>query len=373
MGADVIRIDPPGGGIDIGRWPLWEGQSIYWAGLNQGKRSVAIDTRSARGRELVADLVVRGGPDGGIVVTNLPIERWLPYAELRNRRPDIIMLVITGSPDGTAAVDYTVNAGLGFPWVTGPAGHEGPVNHVLPAWDALTGYLTAAALLAAERHRRLTGEGQLVRLSLFDVALAITGHLGLLAEAQLDPTPRPRVGNHLYGSFAHDFRTRDGRHLIVCALTPRQWASLLDATGTREAAQELEANSGEDLRDEGARYRLREEIVAMLRPWFEQHDLPEAREVLDAHGVLWGPYQTFKELVREDARASTANPMVSEIEHPRIGSWLAAASPVVFGAADRIPARRAPVLGEHTAAVLEEILELDRAAVDALRDERVIG
>ena len=61
MGAEVIRIDPPGGGIDIGRWPLWNGRSLYWAGLNQGKRSVTIDTRSARGRELITDLVVGSG------------------------------------------------------------------------------------------------------------------------------------------------------------------------------------------------------------------------------------------------------------------------------------------------------------------------
>jgi 2-methylfumaryl-CoA isomerase len=268
MGAEVIRVDPPGGGVDIGRWPLWNERSLYWAGLNQGKLSVTIDTRSARGRELLSDLVIQSGPDGGILLTNLPIEGWLRYQDLAARRPDVIMVVISGDPDGRTAIDYTVNAALGFPWVTGPENEAGPVNHVLPAWDALTGYLTAASLLAAERHRRLRGEGQLVRISLFDVGLAITGHLGLLAEAQLDPTPRPRVGNHVYGTFAHDFATVDGRHVIVCAVTPRQWQSLLEATGTVEDAQQLESSSGEDLRDEGARYRMRSEIVDMLRPWF---------------------------------------------------------------------------------------------------------
>ncbi len=373
MGADVIRVDPLGGGIDIGRWPLWAGQSLYWAGLNQGKRSVTVDTRSTRGRRLVADLVVQGGPDGGIVLTNLPVEGWLRFEELRERRPDVIMLVISGSPDGAAAVDYTVNAGMGFPWVTGPEGHRGPVNHVLPAWDALTGYLTATAILAAERHRRLTGEGQLVRLSLYDVALAVTGHLGFLAEAQLDPTPRPRVGNHLYGTFAHDFETRDGSRLIVCALTPRQWAALLEATGAAAAAAALETRTGEDLRDEGARYRLREEIVAVLRPWFAERTLAEAGAALEAAGVLWGPYRSFQELVREDPRASTANPIVAAIDHPVIGAWLAAGSPVAFGAAPRVPARRGPVLGEHTAEVLREVLELDTATLEQLRGDGVIG
>jgi 2-methylfumaryl-CoA isomerase len=372
MGADVIRVDPLGGGIDIGRWPLWEGGSLYWAGLNQGKRSVTLDTRSARGRELVAELVVKGGPGGGIVLTNLPVEGWLRFEELRARRPDVIMVVISGSPDGAPAVDYTVNAGMGFPWVTGPEGHAGPVNHVLPAWDALTGYLTASAVLAAERQRSLTGEGQLVRLSLFDVALAVSGHLGLLAEAQLDPTPRPRVGNHLYGTFAHDFETADGRHLIVCALTPRQWSALVEATGSQRGVQALEESSGEDLREEGARYRLREEIVALLGPWFSERTLAEAAEALEGAGVLWGPYRTFQELVREDPRASTANAIVAPVAHPRLGTWRAAGSPVAFGAAAPVPPRRGPVLGEHTVEVLRDLLELDDTALGALRRERVI-
>jgi len=373
MGAEVIRVDPPGGGIDIGRWPLWNDCSLYWAGLNQGKLSATIDTRSARGRELVADLIVRSGPDGGILLTNLAVEGWLRYKELAALRPDLIMLVITGSPEGGTAVDYTVNAAMGFPWVTGPEHTIGPVNHVLPAWDSLTGYLTAASLLAAERHRRLTGEGQLVRISLFDVALAITAHLGLLAEARLDPTPRPRVGNHLYGTFAHDFVTKDGRHVIVCALTPRQWRSLVEATGTEDAVRKLESLWGEDLRNEGARYRMRNEIVAIMRPWFAERDLGEVGQELNAHAALWGPYQTFKELVRSDSRASEQNPVVSRVEHPVIGEWLTTRLPVSFGAAGRPHASRAPLLGEHTDKVLREVLGLDAASVDELRREGVIG
>src|SRR6185369_13284754 len=134
----------------------------------------------------------------------LPVRQGLSYERLRATRPDLIMLVITGASDGTTAVDYTVNAGVGFPWVTGPASHAGPVNHVLPAWDALTGYLAATAILAAELRRRTSGEGQLITLSLADVALSVAGNLGLIGEAELVAEPRARYGNHLYGSFARD-------------------------------------------------------------------------------------------------------------------------------------------------------------------------
>jgi 2-methylfumaryl-CoA isomerase len=272
LGADVIRVDPPGGGIDIDRWPLHEGKSLYWAGLNQGKRSVTIDTRTDEGRELVTGLVTAPGPDAGIVLTNLPVADWNSYARLSKLRPDLIMLVITGDRDGRPAVDYTVNSAMGFPWITGPEGHEGPVNHVLPAWDAMTGFLAAMAILAAERHRRATGQGQLVELSLADVGLSVAGNLGLLGEAILDEQPRGRFGNHVYGTFGRDFATRDGRHVMVLALTPRQWRSLGEATGLTEQFHAVATTTSLDFREEGDRWRGRHHIAELLETWARRTD-----------------------------------------------------------------------------------------------------
>ena len=354
LGADVIRVDPPGGGIDIDRWPLHDGHSLYWAGLNQGKRSVTIDTRREVGQRQVAGLITAPGEGGGIVLTNLPVKGWNAYESLAKLRRDLIMVVITGGRGGGAAVDYTVNAALGFPWLTGPEGLEVPVNHVLPAWDAMTGYLAALAILAAERHRRLQGEGQLVELSLSDVGLAVAGHLGLIGEAILEPQPRGRFGNDVYGTFGRDFATRDGRRVMVLALTPRQWASLGGATGlTREFAA-VEASAGADFRNESDRWIHRKPLFELLEAWFARHDLADIGRAFDGHGVLWSPYQTVKQLVVDDPRASTANPMFSEVEHPGLGRFLTAGSPIRFGAGSYEPARPAPLLGEHTDEVLRE-------------------
>src|SRR5467141_3234979 len=246
MGADVIRVDPPGGGVDIGRWPLHRGRSLYWAGLNQGKRSVTIDTRHEAGQEKVAKLITAPGEGGGIFLTNLPVSGWNSYDELKKLRGDVIMVVITGNRDGSAMVDYTVNAALGFPFVTGPEGTEGPVNHVLPAWDAMTGFLAATAILAAERHRRFAGEGQLVELSLSDVGLAVAWHRGLIGEAMLEPQPRGRFGNEVYGTFGRDFGTRDGSRVMLLALTAPQWASLGEATRLAGDFAAMEARVGAD-------------------------------------------------------------------------------------------------------------------------------
>jgi len=354
LGADVVRVDPPGGGIDIGRWPVVNGQSLYWAGLNQGKRSVAIDTRSVAGQARVTKLITAPGDGAGIVVTNLPIASWNSYETLAKQRPDLIMVLITGKRSGASAVDYTVNAELGFPFVTGPEGHYGPVNHVLPAWDALTGYLSAMAVLAAERHRRLTGEGQLVELSLADVAIAVAGHLGFLAEAELVAQPRGRFGNYLYGTLGRDFLTRDHKYLIVLALTPRQWTSLGEATGQTRRFAELEANLRLDFRKEGDRWSGRREISELLGSWIADRDLANVGRTFDEKGVLWAPYRTFKELVATDEFSSAANQMLSELEHPVVGRYTATGSPLRFGAAANLPASTAPLLGQDTADVFRE-------------------
>jgi len=354
LGADVIRVDPPGGGTDIDRWPLHRGRSLYWAGLNQGKRSVTIDTRTEAGQRRVAGLIAAPGEGGGIVLTNLRVKGWSSYAELSKLRRDLIMVVITGDRDGGTAVDYTVNAALGFPWLTGPVDHDGPVNHVLPAWDGMAGFLAALAILAAERHRRLHGEGQLVELSLSDVGLAVAGHLGLIGEAMLEAQPRGRFGNDVYGTFGRDFGTRDGRRVMLLALTARQWASLGEATGLARDFAALEAQVGADFRKEADRWVHRASLCEMLAEWMAERDLAEVGEAFERHGVLWGPYQTFKQLVAEDPRVSIANPMFAEVEHPGLGSFLTAGSPLRFSAAAQVPPRPAPALGEHTEEVLRE-------------------
>ena len=162
------------------------------------------------------------------------------------------MVALTGDADGKSQVDYTVNPATGFPSVTGPRTLDEPVNSVLPAWDIALGTLAAFAVLAADRHRAATGEGGLAHIALSDVAVAMVGNLGRLAQAELGGVAT-KDGNHLFGAFGHDFETRDGRRVMVVALTDRQWSALCQATGIGVACEEIEEATGHDLSTQGGR------------------------------------------------------------------------------------------------------------------------
>lgn len=373
MGADVIRFDMIGGGIDYRRWPVTRGgNSIYWAGMNKGKRSLAVDFRKPEGQELLTALITQPGEDRGILLTNFPMRGWLDFETLKGKRDDLIALNIIGNPDGSVAVDYTVNAAVGFPYLTGPDAETNPVNHVFPGWDVSTGYAAATGLLGAERHRRRTGEGQYVSLSLADMAFATVGNLGYIGEVQLNGESRPNIGNDVYGSYGHDFPTSDGRRVMIIAVSVSQWKKLVEATGTEEAMEALEAELDMNFTREEDRFAARDTINAHIGAWCAAHSLDDIRTVFDAHNVCWGPYQTFQQMVAEDPRASTANPMFREIDQPGLGRYLAPGTPNNFTAVPReVP--RAPVLGEHTDEILSGELGLSDGDIGKLHDAGVVA
>ncbi len=374
LGADVIRFDPIGGGLDQTRWPVTkDGKSLFWAGLNKGKRSIQVDLRSPRGQELLGELIGAPGPDAGLFLTNFPARGWLGYERLKQVREDLVMVNIVGHYDGSSAVDYTVNPATGFPWATGPRHVSVPFNHLLPAWDAITGTLATTGLLAADRYRRNTGEGQFVQVALSDVAMAMVGNLGKIAEAQVCRHERQKDGNYLYGAFGRDFVTKEGRRIMIVALTLRQWKNLVKATELKEGFDTLEKMMQVDLTKEGDRFAAREVIGAMLKPWTSTRTMEEIKEIFDSNDVAWGPYQSFLQLVDEDPRCSTANPMFEELEQPGIGAYLMPGSPLEFSGVERLPVRCAPLLGEHTEEVLGDVLGLSPTEIGDLHDDGVVA
>ncbi len=374
MGADVIRFDRLQGGLDARRWPVTQtGASLFWAGMNKGKRSLAVDIGHPEGQEIVSALITAPGPDAGVFLTNLRARGWMDYPALQARRSDLIMVSLTGTRRGEPAVDYTVNPSLGFPMATGPEGSTEPVSHVLPAWDCIAGQMVVNTVLAAERHRLRTGAGQLAELSLKDVAAAMLGHLGIIGEVAVNGVDRAKAGNALYGAYGQDFTLACGRRIMVIGLTDRQWRGLVKVTGTGDAMEALSRRLGLDLTEEGNRWLARHDIGAVLRPWFAAHSLAEVAPLFDGASLTWAPFRSFAEAVAQDPDLSTDNPMFSLMDQPGVGHLPVPGSPVSFGAFDRVAPAPAPLLGQHSEAILADILGLGAGQIGALMDRGVVA
>jgi 2-methylfumaryl-CoA isomerase len=177
---------------------------------------------------------------------------------------------------------------------------------------------------------------------------------------------RPRVGNALYGAYGQDFVCADGQRVMVIGLTDRQWRGLVKVTA-------VDLSHLGDLSAEGARWHARDAITAALTPWFAARPVAVIAPLFDAAGLTWSLYRSFAQAVQQDTDLSVDNPMFAMVDQPRIGAYPMPGSPVVSSAFDRMPARPAPRLGEHSEAVLADVLGMASGQIAGLVDRGVVG
>jgi 2-methylfumaryl-CoA isomerase len=369
MGAEVIRVDQIGGGQDFKRWPMTEGgDSLSWENLNRAKRSLALDFAKPEARNLLTRLI-RGV---GNLVTNLPVGGFLSHERLAAERPDLISVRVMGWPDGSVALDYTANAAVGYPVLTGEG--PAPVNHVLPAWDLLTGAYGAFALVAALRRRERTGQGSEIRLPLTDVAVGTVANMGRVAEVLYQGHDRERLGNAVYGTIGRDFVTRDGLRIMIVAINERQWDRLVDTLGLGEDIARIERARGVRFAgDDGLRFTHRDAIFAAIEAKIATRDHDELAAALDAAGVVHTGYRSMVEAVR-DPRLVTDNPIFSPgSDNPSGFTYPAAGAFATLPGEERRPAAPAPHNGEHSADILARQLDLSPAEIARLIDAGVVG
>lgn len=368
MGAEVIRVDQIGGGPDFRRWPVTpDNSSLYWENLNRAKKSVALDLSRTEGRELLQALVRATGQ----VITNFPARGFMAHDTLSAARAELITVRVMGWADGSPALDYTVNNAVGYPLLTGDG--PGPVNHVLPAWDLLTGAYAAFALLAALRRRESTGLGGEVRIPLSDVAIGTVANLGSLAEVMMTGADRPRLGNTVFGLFGRDFLTRDGERTMIVVVTHRQWGNLLSALGLGEAVAALEAARGVSFaHDDGLRYTHRDALFPLFEAAIGARDHADLAAAFDAGGIVHSAYRTMHAAVHDPALVA-ANPIFGAAPNPSGMDYPAAGAFATLPQAERGSPRPAPRNGEHTVEVLAERLALPSGEIARLIDAGIAG
>ncbi len=374
MGAEVIRFDSIGGGPDFRRWPLAEnGSSLYWEGLNKGKKSVALNLSSPAGREIAQRLATAPGDDGGLFVTNFPVDGFLSYDVLKTLREDLICVRVMGWADGSQGMDYTINSALGLPLMTGPADDARPVNHVLAAWDLLTGAYCAFTLVSALLARTRGQGGREIRAPLSDIGAATMANLGFTAETLLSGHQRARMGNDIFGAFGRDFTTKDGQTLMLLAITPKQWSKALDALGIAAEVAALQAELGVSFAtDEGLRFTHRARLYPLFERAFAGRKAAELAPAFDAGGVTWGAYQPL-ETALNDPRLYKDNPVFEAISHPSGLTYPAPGAMATIPQDVRGDVRPAPKLGQHTDEVLSQVLGMSGGEIARLHDEGTVG
>lgn len=369
LGARVVKVEQPGRGDETREWgpPFTpSGQSAYFLGVNRNKESLTLDLKTAGGRAALRDLAGRAD----VLIENFKLGTMdalgLGYEALRAENRGLVYCAVTGyGQDGPYAArpgyDTVIQAQGGLMSVTGPEGGE-PQKVGVAVVDITAGLYAAAAILAALHHRDRAGEGQFIDLALFDVQLSWLANVG---SAYLVSGRAPgRYGNaHSTIVPYQPFRAADG-HLMVAVGNDGQFARLCAALGRPEWAADPRFATNP------ARVAHRAQLVPQIAELIAARPAAEWEAVLVAAGVPCGPVN--------DVPAALADPqalargMVQEVADDR-GETVRVVGPAPRLSATPAAIRSAPPrLGQHTDAVLRDLLGYDDARIAALRDEGAI-
>jgi crotonobetainyl-CoA:carnitine CoA-transferase CaiB-like acyl-CoA transferase len=367
LGADVVKIERPGSGDDLRSWgPPWteDHESVYFVAVNRNKRSVALDLKSAEGRDVFLRLV----READVVVENFRPGTMqglgLGWEELRGANPRLVFVSLSaygssGPYRDLPGYDIVVQAIGGVMSVTGePEGR--PMRVGVAIVDILSGLYIAISILAALRERDRTGEGQRVELSLLDVELA---SLVNVVHNQLIAGVAPRrLGNAHPSIVPYDvFAAADG-YLAIAVATEDQWRRLCAVLGLDELAPDPRFATNRD------RVANREELMPILEARLRERTVAEWTPPLREADVPSGPVNDVRAIL-DDPQVRDGG-LIRTIER-EAGPVRVVGSPMRF-AAGPLPASPPPKLGEHSADVLRTA-GVDEATLERLRAEGVVG
>ncbi|MFF3501747.1 CaiB/BaiF CoA transferase family protein [Streptomyces sp. NPDC003247] len=372
LGAEIIKIEEPRSGGDVGRYvpPYQDGEdSLFFETFNRGKRSVGLDLATPSGRSVFEDLVRHSDAVYSNLRGDVPARIGITHADLRHLNPAVVCCSLTGfgmtgPRSRQPGYDYVLQGLAGWMDLTGEPGGP-PAKSGLSLVDYSGGYVAAVALLAGLHAARRDGVGCDCDVSLYDTAVSMltypaTWHL----TADYEPV-RTRHSAHPSLVPFQAFRARDGWLVVGCA-KEKFWRRLAPLLGHPEWT-----GTGHPYADFAGRREHREKLVPELEELFAARTVAEWLAALTPAGVPCAPVHTVAEALADPHTA--ARGLVTESAHPRFGTVRAPASPVRVGPRPAGPAPRAPRRGEHTDAVLRDLLGYDDARIAALRATGAFG
>jgi formyl-CoA transferase len=374
LGADVIKVEPPGRG-EPGRTLMaqpGEGDAWYFLLLNANKRSVSLNLKDERGKAILRELIKQGD----VFVENFApgaIERLgFDYDEVRALNPRIVYAQVKGyAPDGPfgsfLSFDMVAQAAGGSYSITGEPGGR-PLKPGPNAGDTGTGMLLALGITAALFQRQATGEGQRIEVAMQEAVInycrvSYTSYLSAGKPAGRSgaiSTSTPRVPGGL-------FPCKGGGENDLCYIYPttgsQSWERLLKVIGREELIDDPRYATPE------ARLERMDEVNGIVAAWTRQRDKHEVMELVGAAGVPAGAIMDTADLATDPHLRKRE--MFVELEHPVRGPFVMPGWPVKMSGSD-VPVQVAPLLGEHNEEVLGELLGYSAEQVAALREENVL-
>lgn len=368
LGADILKVEEPGRGDETRQWgpPFAGGESAYYLCVNRNKRSLGLNLKTEKGRQLLRQLIEQSD----VLVENFragTLEEWgLSYEELQRLRPGLVYCTITGygytGPyRDRAGYDFIIQAEGGLMSITGPAEGE-PYKVGVAVADITTGLFACNAILAALFARQRSGAGQRIDMALFDSQVA---WLANVASNYLVSGQAPRRHGNAHPNIVpyQAFRASDGYFALAIG-NDAQFQKLCSLLNHPDWATD------ERFASNAARVHNRQILIPLLEAEFLCHDTRHWQTEIEARGLPVGPINNL-ERVFENPQVAARNMRV-EIDHPSAGSIPLVGSPLNIPTAPPSIRRPPPLLGQHTDEVLRELLALDDETLRSLRAEQVI-
>jgi len=368
MGADVIKVEPPGAGDDTRTWgpPFVGNEAAYFLGLNRNKRSLTLNMAVKPGQEILAALIRRSD----VLVENFKagtLEKWgFGNDWLETNAPRVIRCSITGygasgPKGGLPGYDFILQAESGLMSITGPRDGE-PTKHGVALVDVCTGMLASNSILGALAARERAGRGQHVELSLYETGLF------MLANVASNYLAAGREGGR-YGN-GHPsivpyttYPTRDGMMAIAVG-NDAQFAKFAQAVGRAEWAQDARFIMNKD------RVAHRDLLDGLIADTLGTGDTGAWEQKLKAAGVPCGRINSVKQAL--DAPHTEARRMIETVDHPAVGPLRVLGTPFKFSGTPTSVRRAPPLLGQHTEEVLRDELGLSAERIAQLRTAGVV-
>lgn len=351
-GADVIKVEPPEGELARMAYPVSDGESVYFASHNRGKRSVRLDLKSPAGQGALRQLCA----SADIVVTNygdgVPDRLGFSYETIRELNPGVVYAHITGFGLGAEwapgrAFDGVIQAMSGAADLTGSPDGDPTLVGVFVV-DHIAANHAVISILMALQGRHSTGRGALLPISMLDSYQSMFGHEVGMAHLG---NPGVRHGNLIPGAFGDVFRTSDGAAFLSPVAQPA-WERFWDCLGQPEIAQEICYDDSV-----GPEY---DRLHAIVTAWVAERTTEQVTKLLSDAGIPNGPVATITDAV--EGMASPARQRLVDIEAPQGHRFAVAISPIPLERAEDERSRRVPGLGQHTREVLAPLLSEDQFA-----------